>query len=98
MRPRLRTILFPAALSSLAFVAMAASGCSKKATASVGSATPSFLEIPVPRRVPASPQTVARGKAVYEANCIQCHGARGAGDGFGAPFLVPRPRDFTTAQ
>jgi mono/diheme cytochrome c family protein len=35
---------------------------------------------------------------VYRANCVQCHGENGAGDGFGAPFLVPPPRDFTTAE
>jgi mono/diheme cytochrome c family protein len=35
---------------------------------------------------------------VYEANCVQCHGTEGKGDGYGAPFLVPVPRDFTSGQ
>ena len=74
-------------------------GCGKRAGDKArASVTPSFLEFEVPKRPPASAQTIARGRAVYLANCVQCHGQNGAGDGFGAPFLVPPPRDFTTAQ
>ena len=96
MRIRRRLVLTSVVLSTV--VLGAAGGCSEKRTAAAGGATPPFLDIPAQRRAPAGPQAVARGKAVYEANCVQCHGARGAGDGFGAPFLVPPPRDFTTAQ
>jgi len=39
-----------------------------------------------------------RGKTVYEKHCVECHGASGRGDGASAAFLVPRPRDFTTAK
>jgi cbb3-type cytochrome c oxidase subunit III len=35
------------------------------------------------------------GKKVYEKWCINCHGDEGAGDGPGADFFTPRPRDFT---
>ena len=35
------------------------------------------------------------GKQVYEKRCAHCHGVDGKGDGVGAPFLGPRPRDFT---
>jgi cytochrome c oxidase cbb3-type subunit 2 len=74
------------------------SACSKKpASRTAGSLTPPFLELSVDRRLPASPASVELGKKLYQANCIQCHGAGGAGDGYGAPFLVPRPRDFTGA-
>ena len=38
------------------------------------------------------------GKNLYLKNCVQCHGENGKGDGFGAPFLVPTPRDFTSGQ
>ena len=46
----------------------------------------------------ASLQAQPRGKAVYDAHCVECHGAAGKGDGPSAAFLVPRPRDFTTAK
>ncbi len=62
------------------------------------SLAPAFLDTPIAPRPPATPATVARGKAVYEANCTQCHGVEGKGDGYGAPFLVPPPRDFTAGQ
>ncbi|HXH22915.1 MAG TPA: CopD family protein [Dehalococcoidia bacterium] len=32
-------------------------------------------------RVPASPESVARGRELFFANCIQCHGESGRGDG-----------------
>lgn len=35
------------------------------------------------------------GKFVYERSCIHCHGDQGKGDGLAAPYLDPRPRDFT---
>ena len=39
-----------------------------------------------------------RGKAVYDQHCAECHGATGHGDGPAAPFLTPRPRDFTAGR
>ncbi len=39
-----------------------------------------------------------RGKAVYDAHCVECHGATGNGDGPSASYLVPRPRDFTSGK
>lgn len=38
-----------------------------------------------------------RGKALYVRYCIFCHGPFGDGRGESAPFLDPRPRDFTKA-
>jgi DMSO reductase family type II enzyme heme b subunit len=35
------------------------------------------------------------GKKVYDKWCANCHGREGAGDGPGADFFTPRPRDFT---
>ena len=36
-----------------------------------------------------------RGKTIYEAHCIPCHGRGGRGDGPSAYAMVPRPPDFT---
>jgi cytochrome c oxidase cbb3-type subunit 2 len=40
----------------------------------------------------------ARGKAVYDAHCVTCHGSDGKGDGPAATLLVPHPRDFTSGR
>src|SRR3990167_4453688 len=49
------------------------------------------------RGVPASASDalLARGRAVYEANCAVCHGERGDGAGHAAHMLRVQPRDFT---
>ncbi len=44
-----------------------------------------------------TPEDVAAGKALYEDNCTQCHGAQGDGRGEMADLLDPRPRDFRRA-
>ena len=38
-----------------------------------------------------------RGKALYQRYCIFCHGPYGDGRGVSAPYLDPKPRDFTKA-
>jgi mono/diheme cytochrome c family protein len=38
-----------------------------------------------------------RGKALYGRYCIYCHGPDGDGRGESAPYLDPKPRDFTKA-
>jgi cytochrome c oxidase cbb3-type subunit 2 len=76
-----------------------AAGCGKNTAAGdPNSLTPPFLETPVGERPSSSPALVERGRQSYLANCSQCHGEAGRGDGYGAPFLVPPPRDFTTAE
>lgn len=40
----------------------------------------------------------APGKTIYEQRCVQCHGIDGSGNGAAAPALMPRPRDFASAQ
>jgi high-affinity iron transporter len=37
----------------------------------------------------------AAGRRVYDANCAQCHGPDGRGDGFAATELPMAPTDFT---
>ena len=39
-----------------------------------------------------------RGKAVYDAHCVECHGTTGQGDGPAAAQLKPHPRDFTSGK
>ena len=39
-----------------------------------------------------------RGKAIYDAHCVECHGASGRGDGPAAFLLAPKPRDFTAGK
>ncbi|MEX2572186.1 MAG: ethylbenzene dehydrogenase-related protein [Gemmatimonadota bacterium] len=36
------------------------------------------------------------GAPVYDRWCAQCHGDEGAGDGYAAAYMLPRPRDFTS--
>jgi mono/diheme cytochrome c family protein len=38
----------------------------------------------------------AAGKAVYDRDCAQCHGATGKGDGEEAAYLDPTPKDFAS--
>ena len=38
------------------------------------------------------------GKKLYLKYCSQCHGEKGDGEGYAAPHLRPRPRNFTTGK
>ena len=40
---------------------------------------------------PDTPETIERGRALFQANCAICHGPRGLGDGPQAFLLNPRP-------
>jgi mono/diheme cytochrome c family protein len=40
----------------------------------------------------------AAGKKTYLKYCSQCHGDNGDGDGYAAPHLRPRPRNFTSGK
>src|SRR5579862_10047255 len=37
------------------------------------------------------------GKPLYKRFCIGCHGPAGDGNGENAPWIDPKPRDFTSA-
>ncbi len=49
-----------------------------------------------PRAVDASADPV-KGKAIYEKNCIACHGSQGKGDGPAGKVIQPPAADFTSA-
>src|SRR3954447_12514569 len=38
-----------------------------------------------------------RGHGLYLRYCVGCHGVRGDGNGENAPYIEPKPRDFTIA-
>jgi mono/diheme cytochrome c family protein len=43
----------------------------------------------------ADSKSIAAGKAVYSAQCAQCHGTTGKGDGCSAKDLSPSPADLS---
>jgi mono/diheme cytochrome c family protein len=53
---------------------------------------------PAEPRLPGAPDVaeahLRRGAEVYAANCRQCHGVSGDGNGPAAAYLLPRPRDY----
>jgi mono/diheme cytochrome c family protein len=81
-------VLFLVALGGLVIAA----GCS-----SDGSATPAPAAAKAAATAPAAvtPEVLAKGQAIYKANCVPCHGESGKGDGPGAGVLKPPPRDHT---
>ncbi len=44
------------------------------------------------------PESLARGKGLYEKNCLSCHGSTGDGKGPVAATLAPPPSNFKTIQ
>jgi mono/diheme cytochrome c family protein len=89
------TFLLASALLAAAFIANA---CGRKDTPASSAGVPTFIEVVVPPHPPATDATRAQGKELYRSNCAHCHGDNGDGAGYGAPFLVPSPRDFVAAQ
>jgi len=47
--------------------------------------------------VPATPESVARGREFYEMNCLVCHGPEGLGDGPVGQTFEPVPVDLNDA-
>jgi caa(3)-type oxidase subunit IV len=45
-----------------------------------------------------SPELMASGKELFNAQCVSCHGAGGKGDGVAAAGLNPKPRNFTVGD
>ena len=51
---------------------------------------------PVPKGDLTPPQQTGAG--LYKRYCVGCHGVKGDGNGENAPYIDPKPRDFTLAQ
>ena len=51
----------------------------------------------LPNPIPATPENIDKGKALYEGKgtCLNCHGREGKGNGPGGMMLNPSPRNFT---
>jgi mono/diheme cytochrome c family protein len=48
--------------------------------------------------IPATEESIARGKVFYEMNCLVCHGQEGRGDGpVGLKFVEKAPVDLNDA-
>jgi mono/diheme cytochrome c family protein len=48
--------------------------------------------------VKSSPESIAAGQKVYQANCKVCHGDSGKGDGAAAASMTVKPSDLTVAK
>jgi mono/diheme cytochrome c family protein len=56
------------------------------------------ISLNTPNPIPADTVSVQRGAELYQANCIQCHGVSGRGDGPAGSSFSPPAADFTTAH
>ena len=76
-------------LRFVAALLLAAAACARRPA----SPPPSRAALPKP---PAAPRYELRlGREVFQHYCLTCHGETGAGDGFNAFNLDPRPRDMS---
>ncbi len=53
-----------------------------------------YEEVEKLKAPPSTPDGVAKGKALFAANCATCHGAEGKGDGAAGKALDPPPRNL----
>jgi mono/diheme cytochrome c family protein len=72
------------------FAAIAIGGYVTATAVSAEQATPGRLKNPVTMDQPA----LARGRMLYQQNCLTCHGVAGRGDGPVGRSLNPRPADL----
>lgn len=57
--------------------------------------TKTFVAVGVVLSLSATALWAQDAKALYEKNCVSCHGATGKGDGPAGKFLKPQPKDFS---
>ncbi len=87
MRRHAQAVLLVLALTSCARHPGAAPGPAASAAPTAVAPAPAADVLP--------PYEVRIGQRVYQRYCETCHGSTGAGDGFNAFNLDPRPRDLS---
>jgi mono/diheme cytochrome c family protein len=85
---------------SLTFVSIYASAAEKDPTVPRVPADQIAAAKAMKNPLQATPENIAKGKAIFEGKgtCFTCHGLSGKGDGDAGKALDPTPRDFTNAQ
>ena len=95
------TAVIIGAIGSLAYMAGLTShkGGREGGEAASGGGTPAVaVTADVSSLMTSTPDLVAKGKNLFQVNCVTCHGTGGHGDGAAAAALNPKPRNFTSDQ
>ncbi len=85
---------------SLTFVSLTASAAEKDPTIPRVPADQLATAKAMKNPLQATPENIAKGKAIFEGKgtCFTCHGLSGKGDGDAGKALDPTPRDFSSPQ
>ena len=75
-------------------------GCLRRGSSGAFAAAVAGALVPSPATGGArtTPEGIARGAALFLAECAGCHGREGDGDGVADPEMQPRPRDLTSGK
>jgi mono/diheme cytochrome c family protein len=87
------TALLLLVIGGLAYYAGFHSGGKREGGAGGAEVVPA-AKVDVSALYKATPELIARGKALFATNCASCHGPEGFGDGPAAAALNPKPRNF----
>ncbi len=87
-------------VTGLTFVSMYASAAEKDVTVPRVPADQIAAAKEMKNPLQATPENIAKGKAIFEGKgtCFTCHGLSGKGDGDAGKALDPSPRNFTNPQ
>ncbi len=87
-------------VTGLTFVSMTASAAERDITVPRVPADQIAAAKAMKNPLQATPENIAKGKAIFEGKgtCFTCHGLSGKGDGDAGKALDPTPRNFTNPQ